>query len=218
MNSPDSEGVIQFRLKKLDTYRKGFNEEACGDGLIKWRRLLIKLGWIGQDPERYGGLGFGNISTRVGSKTVDPDRRRFLISGSQTGGLLHFSRGDCAIVTRFSLKDHSLTYFGDCRPSSEALSHAAVYAARPCAFACIHVHCPTIWRHRHVVADLCIPVHSKYGSADMSQGIYDALKLDKSNGPTLLAMSGHQDGVIAFGRDFKMAFGRLVEAYLTAAV
>lgn len=218
MNSPDSEGVIQFRLKKLDAYRKVFNEEACGDVLIKWRHLLIKLGWIGQDPDRYGGLGFGNISIRIGSKTTDPDRRRFLITGSQTGGLLHFSRGDCAIVTGFALKDHSLTYFGERKPSSEALSHAAVYAARPCVYACIHAHCPTIWRHRSAVADVCIAAHSKYGSADMSRGIYDALKSDKSSGPTLLAMSGHQDGVMAFGRDFKKAFSRLVEAYLTAAV
>ena len=217
MNSPHSEGVIQFRLKKLDNYRRAFNEEVRAEALIQWRRVLIKIGWLGQDPDRYDGLGFGNLSIRVGAKTAPVEGRRFLISGSQTGHLESFSITDCAIVTSFSIKNHSLTYSGARKPSSEALSHAAVYAAKPCVNACIHAHCPTIWRRRNAVSDLCISAESKYGSADMSQAIYSALKLDKSTGPTLLSMSGHQDGVLAFGPDFQTAFGRLLKAYLIAA-
>ena len=214
--SPDVEGLIQFELKRVKTRRKVFNEAPHALRLVKWRQLLVKIGWMGQDPKRYDGLGFGNLSIRIGAKLLPPEHRSFLISGSQTGHLKHFSSMDCAVVTDFSLKTHALSYFGERKPSSEALSHAAIYAAQPSVNVCIHAHCPTIWQRRETVSDLCIASQSKYGTADMSRSIYTSLQMKNIDKPALLSMSGHRDGVMAFGKDFETTFNRLTKAYLNA--
>ena len=56
------EGVIRFDLEF--TAVSPVTIPAL-DELNAWRRILRQLGLIGQDPSRYGGYGFGNISRRL---------------------------------------------------------------------------------------------------------------------------------------------------------
>ena len=62
----EREGVIKYRLE----HRAGpleprlYGDLACQ--LNAWRELLALTGLVGQDPQRYGGAGFGNVSARVG--------------------------------------------------------------------------------------------------------------------------------------------------------
>ena len=56
------EGVIKFNLQ----YQLTPEVPLPGWQTISaWRQLLCQLQLIGQDPQRYQGLGFGNISWRL---------------------------------------------------------------------------------------------------------------------------------------------------------
>jgi len=74
------EGVIKFHLD----FREG---PAPAERLLlelnAWRARFLELGLIGQDPERYEGYGFGNLSRRLPGQ----GENAFLISGTQTGHL-----------------------------------------------------------------------------------------------------------------------------------
>ncbi len=56
------EGVIKFDLRF--TSDAPVSLESFTD-LNRWRRLLWEQALIGQDPARYGGYGFGNVSQRL---------------------------------------------------------------------------------------------------------------------------------------------------------
>ena len=66
------EGVIQFEAKHekqaLESGR--FRELACE--LIAWREIMALTGLVGQEPGRYEGAGYGNVSARVGPRAPRP--------------------------------------------------------------------------------------------------------------------------------------------------
>ena len=76
------EGVIKFtavhQTRPLDERRYG--ELVCK--LIAWREILGLTGLVGQDPARYEGYGFGNVSARVVPPGAARGRRAFLITGT----------------------------------------------------------------------------------------------------------------------------------------
>ena len=53
-----AEGVIQFAARHVDA---SLDDEFAGVGaeLIGWRNVLFAVGFIGLDPQRYDGVGFG---------------------------------------------------------------------------------------------------------------------------------------------------------------
>ncbi len=114
-----AEGVIQFRLD----YTPGppLPEDGLAD-LAAWRRIFHRLHLIGQDPDRYGGYGFGNISRRSRTGGAAPG---FFISGSQTGHLSEPDGRHWAAVTDWSIAGNRVTAHGPVPPSSESLAPAA---------------------------------------------------------------------------------------------
>ena len=111
-----NEGVIKFHLD----FREGPSPQK---NLLRelnfWRSKFRDLGLIGQDPERYEGYGFGNLSRRL------PGQREnaFLISGTQTGHLDALQANHYAAVLQCSPAKNQLQATGQIKPSSEALSH-----------------------------------------------------------------------------------------------
>ena len=153
------EGVIKFDL--------AFDHQPLVDidisQLRAWRNILKQLGLLGQDPDRYGGFGFGNISARSAGG--------FVISGSQTGNLPDCGLEGYAEVTAWSLPDNRIVARGAVKPSSESLTHAAVYDVSPEARFVYHVHSPAIWRR---ASHLGIPVTDAgvaYGTPAMAQQV-----------------------------------------------
>lgn len=67
------EGVIRFGLEFTAAAPVSI---PCLGELNAWRRILWQLGLIGQDPGRYGGYGFGNISRRI--QPYDAPENRWL--------------------------------------------------------------------------------------------------------------------------------------------
>ena len=194
------EGVIKFDLIHKEAPIPppfGFSE------LNAWRSLLFKLGLTGQDPSRYGGLGFGNVSMR----TADS---QFLISGSQTGGIRQLGIEHFVMVTRADPSQNYIESVGSIKPSSESMTHAAAYAACSWVECVLHVHHPGIWQ---VSGDLRLPEtppEVAYGTPAMAAEIERIAQ--ERRGP-VIAMKGHTDGLIAIGGSIKDAGLSLIEVF-----
>lgn len=183
----ETEGVIKYELS--------FQEADLPDTDISlincWRELLVQLDLVGQDPGRYGGLGFGNLSMRT--------RDGFLITGTQTGGVRQLCLGDYALVTSWHLEDNMIEAKGQVKPSSEALTHAAIYANSPAANFVFHCHSPRIWQMAGNIGLTVTDADVPYGTPAMAREV--ALKLERMGSPGIMAMGGHEDGVVAWGED-----------------
>lgn len=192
-----TEGVIQYRLDFApgpppppDRIRE----------LNAWRTILHRLGLTGLDPVRYGGLAYGNVSVRLTQEATDTPR--FLISGSQTGGLERLTNRDYVEVTDFDIGANRLTARGCIRPSSEALTHAAVYQADRGVTCVIHVHSPELWSSAEPLGLPTTARHIPYGTPEMAAAIQEwVLK----RGVPVIAMLGHEDGILAYGKTIEDA-------------
>lgn len=148
MCAAPGEGVIRFDVRHEQRPLEERVLGATARVLSAWRELLAGIGVIGRDPGRYEGLGYGNVSARVGPfGDVARGRRRFLVSGSQTGGLAHLTLREYALVESWDLEENRVSSAGLVAPSSESLTHAALYDVSPAIRVVLHAHAPDLWRH-----------------------------------------------------------------------
>jgi hypothetical protein len=185
------EGVTKFALRFTRAAPLDF---AGLRTLNAWRTLLHRLGLIGRDPARYGGVGFGNVSQRLAGNLES-----FAISGTQTGELAVLDARHYARIDRCDIAGNSVEARGPIEPSSESLTHAMLYRLSPDIRYVFHGHSPLIWRHAQ---SLGIPVTrplAAYGTPAMAAEIYRLYRAGGFAGRGLVAMGGHEDGVVAFG-------------------
>jgi L-ribulose-5-phosphate 4-epimerase len=210
------EGVIKFQARHerraLEPSR--FGELACK--LIAWREVFAKLGLVGQDPARYGGAGYGNVSARVGPASAPRGARAMLITGTQTGGLAHIGLGHLCLVEHYDYRENRVSSRGLSEPSSETMTHGAIYDLSPAIRFVFHAHSPAIWRRAR---ELRIPTSDErvaYGTPEMA---LEVLRLYTSSTlPTvrILAMGGHEDGIIVFSHSAEEAGDVLVRTLARA--
>ena len=179
----EREGVIKFVLEHREA-----PVDADVAALNAWRGILVRLGHIGQDPGRYEGLGFGNLSQRTPAG--------FLISGSQTGHIEETTIANYAEVTAWSVPDNKVCSRGLVPPSSESMTHAAIYGADEAVNHVFHAHAPEIWRFAPHLDIAATPDDVAYGTVAMAEALDDAVRLQGSAG--IVVMPGHEDGVIAW--------------------
>jgi ribulose-5-phosphate 4-epimerase/fuculose-1-phosphate aldolase len=169
--------------------------------LFDWRRRMRVLSLIGADAQ---GLGYGNLSIRL---YATPS---FLITSSQSSGLDEVDQRHFARVTVVDLDRNFLRSVGERPPSSEALTHAALYQVQSAIRAVVHVHSNpiwTAWRDR-------LPTTRDdvlYGTPEMG---YEMIRLHKRKAlgrQGVVVMGGHQDGVIAFGPSVAEAAGEILK-------
>jgi len=209
----NQEGVIKF---SLDFHPGPAPEPDQVADLNAWRKILYRLGLIGQDPERYEGLGFGNVSRRSGAFAGDPHHRRFIISGTQTGLLAELEAGHYVLVTECHSEENRVSAVGSIRPSSEALTHAALYAADNQVRAVLHAHSPEIWQ---AAMTLGLPVTDHriaYGTPDMAAEMQRLYENPDVRDGGLIVMGGHHDGVVSFGPGLDIAGQVMVRALARA--
>jgi len=186
---PEQEGVIQFDLQ----WQQTAPIHADLSALNAWRGILWKLGLIGQDPSRYHGVDFGNVSQRQGSS------RQFIISGSQTGHLAEVNEHHYALVTDFDPGTNRVVAEGLVRPSSETMTHGIIYTLDDSVNCILHVHSPAIW---HAASALSLPrtaASVTYGTPDMANEVSRLFHETDVSQRGIFAMAGHEDGVVAFG-------------------
>jgi len=171
--------------------------------LNAYRRKLLQLRLIGVDAN---GIGFGNLSIR------DGPTNKFYITGSATGGIPELTLADCARVVAYDLKQNWLRYEGSPIPSSESLTHAAVYESDAKAGSVIHCHDSRLWAALLNQS----PTSSKavnYGTPDMAYEVMGLFKLADLQSRKILVMAGHEGGIVAFGRDLAEAFAVLMHEW-----
>lgn len=192
MNKTETEGVIKYRL---DYTPAPAMEAAALRDLIAWHERCRALGVVGRDPRRYSGYAYGNLSRRL--------ERGFVVSCSQTGGQSVLTPDDYAWVLDCDFEQNRIRAQGPGKPSSEALTHGAVYAADDAVRAVIHGHTPLIWRRAEALDLPVTPADVAYGTPRMASAVHDLVL--RLGGRGLLVMGGHEDGVIAYGPDLDAA-------------
>jgi hypothetical protein len=109
--------------------------------LERWRRPLYEAKLIGEYKEHR--IGYGNISVRRGSAGL------FLISGTQTGHLPVTDERHYSLVTDCDIRANIVRCSGPIQASSEAMTHASIYALGDAIGAVVHAHSAELWR-RHL--------------------------------------------------------------------
>jgi hypothetical protein len=203
VTSQPREGVIKFNLEFSHASAPALDGIAA---LNAWRQILFRLGLTGRDPGRYDGLAYGNVSQRT-------EAGRFIVSGTQTGGKPFLGAEDYCLVLDFNLEENRLCAKGLVEPSSEALTHGAVYKAVWQAGCVIHVHSPEIWRHARLLGILVTSESIPYGTPEMGLAVGQAA-LDSTTG--VIAMGGHEDGILAFAECPQEAATRLLRCLAKA--
>ena len=164
------------------------------------RRKLLKLRLIGLDSN---GVGFGNLSVRDGAS------RNFYITGSATGGLPKLSLTDCVRVVDYDFEKNWLRYEGNAIPSSESLTHAAIYESHPSTSAVIHCHDSVLWAtllDRAPTTSKCVG----YGTCEMAHEIIRLFKETDVRSRKIFVMAGHEAGIVTFGENLEAAFAVLI--------
>ena len=178
------DGYIKFDLKRHPAPPPAEHELS---ELQKWRTRLWKHGLIGVSPE---GVGYGNLSLRT------PEPEGFIISGTQTGALPELEAKHYCRVTGFDLEAGRVAACGPIDPSSEALTHAACYAADAMIGAVIHIHHENLWNHLLKSGPHTGP-RAAYGSPELARELNDLLQSLPSGRPHIIALEGHHAGIFA---------------------
>ena len=204
-----AEGVIKFDLR----FTAG--QPVAMDTLTElntWRQILCKHALIGQDPARYEGYGFGNISQRNGDPDQPRGKRQFVISGTQTGHLEELDNSHYACVTAYDAATNQVVAAGPVKPSSESMTHGVIYDLDNRLRAVLHVHSPDIWNS---ATSQGIPVTNasvEYGTPEMSQEVERLFAQSDVRDKGIFSMGGHEDGIVAFGGTVEEAGNTLLAA------
>jgi len=201
------DGIIKFKLNFNHKFQSFLVQDDINE-LDSYRCTCHKMNLIGVYPNshpEYPNIGFGNISKRW---TKDG---QFVVTCSQTGHLEKLDPSNYTLVTDFSLEENTLWAKGINPPSSESLTHAAVYAVSgDDVNYVLHAHHEKLWKNASTLG--CIFTEDvPYGTPEMArevQRVYQDYGVNK-----LVSMKGHKDGLIIWGSDLKKLI-QIFEEYL----
>jgi ribulose-5-phosphate 4-epimerase/fuculose-1-phosphate aldolase len=194
------EGVVKFfaNHKRQNLADREVGALLCS--LTAWREVMAKLQLVGQEISRYGGAGYGNVSGRIGAPSSPRARRPFLITGTQTGGLACIGADHFCMVNAYDYRENRVESVGPVEPSSESMTHGAIYDLTPTIRFVFHGHSPTLWQRakelRLPTTDPSVP----YGTPEMAREVQRLYRESALPEIQILAMGGHEDGIIVFGR------------------
>lgn len=207
------EGVVKFAADHTHKPLTPDELSSRAHALLAWRKIMVATGMVGQDPQRYAGAGYGNASVRL-----QPGRQPFLITGTQTGGIADLAHEQLCVVDAYDLHHNKVHSHGPVKPSSESMTHGAIYDLSPRIQVVLHAHSPEIWQR---ATELGIPVTNPnvpYGTPAMAIEVHRLYNNTRALAEhQVLAMGGHGDGIITFGTSFEVAgqtlLTRLANAY-----
>jgi ribulose-5-phosphate 4-epimerase/fuculose-1-phosphate aldolase len=187
---------VKFTYERVRPELSAFKQLA---ELNECRRKLCELRLLGVDSN---GIGFGNLSARDGATD------NFYVTASATGGLAELTPADCVRVVAYDFEQNSVRYEGCAIPSSESLTHAAIYQSDPMACAVIHCHDFVLWA---TLLDRVptTPQNAAYGTPQVASEIIRLFNVSDARTRKIFVMAGHEGGIVAFGENFEDAFGIL---------
>ncbi len=203
------EGVIKYEQK----FKINENLQEDISELNAWREIFYKLKLIGQDPEKYYGAGYGNLSKRIEPYNYTKCKKRFIITGTQTNKLENVTNIHYTKIMEYYPEENFVKSEGLIEPSSEAMSHGIIYDLNSSTRYIFHVHSLDIWK---VSKKLGIPITSKnveYGTPQMAEEIKLLFRESNVRNIKILSMGGHEDGIITFGDNAEEAGLILLKYY-----
>ena len=196
------DGVIKYNIEHQTVATPLFSNYAELEAL---RRRLFALGLIGEKD----GIGYGNLSMR------HKESKSFFVTASQTGNRARLSKDYYTYISKYEFDTFKVMSEGRHKPSSEALSHAMIYAIDERIKAVIHIHSLSLWKF--MKADNSLATTAEYGTAEMIEeiaGLYDDLNPVTNNA---FVMKGHEEGIITFGssvEEAELILYNIIQAYL----
>ena len=169
------------------------------------RKRLFTLGLIGEKD----GIGYGNLSMR------DDSSKPFFITATQTGKMPTLSPAHYTYISDYDFNTFKVISQGTHKPSSEALSHAMIYAIDDRITTVIHIHSLALWKFMKTKNYLATT--AEYGTAKMVEEIAKLyINLDPMMNNAFV-MKGHEEGIITFGKsveETELVLYGIIEAYL----
>lgn len=145
---------------------------------------------IGMLPD---GIGYGNVSKRWNDKII--------VSGSQTGGEAILSCSDYAIVHDYDILQNTIVYSGLRAPSSETMTHLAIYSVKPKAKFVAHLHNRKIWREL-IRKEARTNGFGEPGTIEIALETREYVS-EINDDEGIFALNRHENGVIAFSNELK---------------
>ena len=194
------EGYIKYTIKHFNGSEPSYFWTMR---ISRVRAELFDLGLIGATSE---GIGYGNISTRLGCSAS------FVISGAATGAKRELGPEDFSEVLSFDTNANRVSCMGKIRSSSESMSHGAIYNADKEIKAVIHVHDQGMWEHMLGNPYPSTSERAAFGTPELADEINSlVVKRAKPNG--VFVLRGHQEGVIAYAAELESARDLLLAVY-----
>ena len=115
-------------------------------------------------------------------------------------------------MVKYDFKRNWLRYEGAAVPSSESLTHAAVYESDTKAGAVIHCHDSKLWAAllNHVPSSSRA---AEYGTADMAREVTRLFGVTDVQSRKVFVMAGHEGGIVTFGKDLEEALAVLMREW-----
>ncbi len=198
------DGVIKYSIEHTTKDTPAFNDYETLEAL---RSRLFTLGFIGVQD----GIGYGNISVREKTKNS------FFITATQTGDLDSLTSEYYTFISDYDFSKFQVTSQGRHQPSSEALSHAMIYDINSEINAVIHIHSKALWEFMKEKKTLA--TNAEYGTAQMVEEIASLYENINPFDESIFVMRGHEDGIMAFGKNIKEAeltLYKMIKEYLKA--
>lgn len=193
------DGYIKFR----SDWQRGPAPAPAVVGLLDaWRRPLYDAGLIGHDDAL--DVGYGNISARAGSDDC------FVISGTQTGHLRDTDGNHYVLVTDYDLDANRVSSVGPVEPSSESLTHAAIYELDAGIQGIAHVHSASLWQSLRGALPTTSSATS-YGTPEMAREFGRLYRETDFATLGVAVMGGHENGIVSFGSSLEEATRRLLD-------
>ncbi|MBD3354569.1 class II aldolase/adducin family protein [Candidatus Woesearchaeota archaeon] len=196
------EGYIKFNIKQTG------KEIIPKNNFLKinrYRKKLHNLGLIGMYKKgEKKGIGFGNISMRT--------KDGFIITGSATGGIEDLDPEHYSEVVYVDIGKNYLEYNGPAKPSSESMTHAAIYKQNKNVDSVIHVHSLRLWKkllNKFPTAGKS----AKYGTPEMAYEIERLFRKTDVKEKKIIVAAGHREGIFVFGKDLKEAFSLIQKVF-----
>ena len=189
------DGVIKYSLHHVTAPLI----EVDSTELKQWFKVCREYNLLGQDPNRYDGAAYGNISQKLD--------QGFIITGTQVSGLDEINDEHLSWVTQVDAANNQVYSEGPIKPSSESMTHSTLYDADSAIKAIIHVHSPELWARD-------LPSTSPdiaYGTPEMAEAVAELLKDPKVRDLGCIRMGGHEDGILFFSESMAKTGEKVVQ-------
>ncbi|MEJ5287056.1 MAG: class II aldolase/adducin family protein [Bacteroidota bacterium] len=193
------EGYIKFKFELVDG---NLPEELDISDVNDLRTKVFDLGLIGF----YENISYGNISKRL-------DGLNFVITASNTGKYRVLSPEQFTVITFVDIDRNFVKCIGKYPPSSETITHFAIYSTFPNANFVVHFHNSKIWNELKN-KKITTPDNVEYGTVELARSILNLKSIaDISVEVGTIVLGGHKDGVIVFGSNVEQLLEEIYSFY-----